>query len=371
MRRIGRPSNNSDSNRNRNINPNGYPDDDPSIQGVGSLLGADVKSLLDGESVVLPSDDDMSSINTNFNYSTAGNDVDNEQMRVVGHEQDDDSTTNGPWMMGGATPHLHVDTKAANNGNNNDNAPSENGSRRTCLPLWLANSPKWLKTAIIVATALLIGAIVLVAVAAVLNSGNGGATSRSAVAPTMPSAEPTLKPESVSSPAPTTLPVFEPSPSPLPSPLPSPSPSEFPSPEPSTKKEFTPTTTDSVAPASPVAVAPVLETSPPSQASLTKTVFYVTGGRPQDSELTAFESNLQKLPLDASFMVNLGDWNSPFATGCSEASFQDVDAQFQSSTVPVYFIPGDNEVCPFISSLSLVFVGYVSLCLPSSTTAVQ
>lgn len=47
-------------------------------------------------------------------------------------------------------------------------------------------------------------------------------------------------------------------------------------------------------------------------------------------------------------MIHLGDWNSPFATQCSEQSYQDVDALFSTSSVPVYFIPGDNEYndCP-------------------------
>ena len=42
-------------------------------------------------------------------------------------------------------------------------------------------------------------------------------------------------------------------------------------------------------------------------------------------------------------MFHLGDWNSPFATSCNEASFQVVDELFQNSPVPVYFVPGDNE----------------------------
>ena len=365
MRRIGRSNNNRSNERNANT----YSDDEPSIQGVGSLLGHDVTSLLDGESVILPSDDDMSSINTNFNYNSAGNENDNDDIRAVDHEHDDDSTTNGPWMLGAALP--NVETKAANdnysdNNNNNNNNDNNNSRGRPCLPLWLTNSPTWLKTAIAIATALLIGAIVLVAVAAILNNNdNAGATSRSAVSPTMPSPEPTLKPVMASSPAPSSA-------------YPSSAPTKG-----STSKKPT-IAEDSEAPvaspASPVAdtlksspppLAATLESSPPSLGSSTKTVFYVTGGRAQGADLTDFETNLGKLPLDASFMVNLGDWNSPSATQCDEASFQTVDALFASSTVPVYFIPGDNEVCTLFRFCLLLLLDASHVFVLSTTTLVQ
>ena len=351
MRRIGRSNNNNKA-------PDAFPDDEPSIQGVGSLLGADVASLLDGESVILPSDDDMSSINTNFNYSTTEIDNDQDQLRVIGHEQDDDSTTNGPWMMGGVQqPNWNADSKVvtdANFNNNNDNADgsSNDNDRRACLPLWISNSPKWLKTAIVIATALLVGAIVLVAVAAVLNNGNNGANSRSAVAPTNPTAAPTsLRPSS---------------PPPTPSPTPKPTKTAQGSTEPSAEPTIAAPVDTPLAP-----VAETLPTTPPSQASLSKTVFYVTGGRPQDTDLSNFEANLERLPSDASFMVNVGDWNSPSTTMCDEASFQAVDALFQTSSVPVFFIPGDNEVCRFYHYFVTRLHGMPHLPLYSSTIAVQ
>lgn len=74
------------------------------------------------------------------------------------------------------------------------------------------------------------------------------------------------------------------------------------------------------------------------------TVFYVTGGRPQSSALTQYSTLLSTLPDEGnSFMVNVGDWNSPFATGCNEQSYQDVDALYSLTSVPVYFVPADNE----------------------------
>jgi hypothetical protein len=78
--------------------------------------------------------------------------------------------------------------------------------------------------------------------------------------------------------------------------------------------------------------------------------FYATAGRFQGTDLEELEANLPFLPTDGgnAFMVNLGDWNSPFATGCSEASYTENADMFNQSSVPVLFIPGDNEYndCP-------------------------
>lgn len=48
------------------------------------------------------------------------------------------------------------------------------------------------------------------------------------------------------------------------------------------------------------------------------------------------------------FLVHLGDWNNPVLTQCDESSFQSVAQLFDTSTVPVYFVVGDNEYndCP-------------------------
>ena len=90
------------------------------------------------------------------------------------------------------------------------------------------------------------------------------------------------------------------------------------------------------------------------------TVFYLTAGRPLGDELSDFEDNLPNLPKDADFMVHLGDWNSPFSTECDEDSYRVVDELFRTSSVPVYFIPGDNEV-----STSRVFVSISQESSPS------
>jgi hypothetical protein len=75
---------------------------------------------------------------------------------------------------------------------------------------------------------------------------------------------------------------------------------------------------------------------------------YLTGGRFIDDALTALPDQLATLPFDnndptSTFLVHLGDWNSPFSTGCDETSYQTNVDLFSQSSIPVYFVPGDNE----------------------------
>jgi hypothetical protein len=376
-----------------------YGEDDPSINGVGSLLGGDGVSL-DGESLILPSDvDDMSSIHTGTQHEDAA-------FRIVGHDGDDST------IMGGevSSPAKRAATAAAT-GEHDDEEPPRGG----CLPVWLTDAPAWLKLAIVLSTALLVGAVVLVAVAAALNPSTftGGETSSvvegdfpgaipTAPAPsgshfpsfsptlltksTKPSAapstristnapsaatrNPTLAPVIVTpspvTPAPKTL---APSGAPVVTGVPSQAPvsdapfsdapfSEAPmSDAPVSEAPFSKAPvsdapiTDSPVSNAPITEAPVAEapvTEPPVADTGTEVVFYLTGGRPQDGELSNYESFLPLLPPTGSFMVHLGDFNSPFTTQCVESSYQAVDDLFEISSVPVYFVPGDNEYndCP-------------------------
>jgi hypothetical protein len=365
----------------------GYPEDDKSIQGVGSLLGGDGVSL-DGESVVLPSEyDDMSSINTNTLYDQQGSNA-QDAFRIVGHDPD------------GST----LNDVAQNDGDDDDDRAAAGGG---CLPLWLTDAPTWLKAAIVISTALLVGSIVLVGVAAALNaSDESGASSRFVgdgdnnefpSAPSLPvlpitdspSVTASLQPSSVpisvptktpsTSPAPT-LPDETGQPSGVPTPvstsLPTGEPSAVPSivtesPTADTTDEPTisptempvtpfpslvPTATVTNAPIdatdAPIVTtdAPVVATDAPTDPLVvppitgTTTVFYLAAGRPLDDELDLFQENLDKLPTKGDFMVHLGDWNSPFATRCNKASYASVDQLYAASSVPVFFVPGDNEV---------------------------
>jgi hypothetical protein len=58
------------------------------------------------------------------------------------------------------------------------------------------------------------------------------------------------------------------------------------------------------------------------------------------------------------FVAHLGDWNSPEYTGCDGAAYQDIADLFTASTVPVYFVPGDNE---YNGALLVRFGSYWSL----------
>jgi len=69
------------------------------------------------------------------------------------------------------------------------------------------------------------------------------------------------------------------------------------------------------------------------------------GGRFDGEDTKTLENGLQSLPqIDSStVLIHLGDWNSPYATSCDEDSFISNVETYQQSSVPVYFVPGDNE----------------------------
>lgn len=66
----------------------------------------------------------------------------------------------------------------------------------------------------------------------------------------------------------------------------------------------------------------------------------------------ATPKELSRIPSrgGSSFMVHLGDWNSPNNTKCDETTYTDVTQYFSNSSVPVYFVLGDNGtfvlLCP-------------------------
>jgi hypothetical protein len=68
--------------------------------------------------------------------------------------------------------------------------------------------------------------------------------------------------------------------------------------------------------------------------------------KPNSSSLSyiADPMSLSRIPTNKgkSFMVQLGDWNSPTNTECSEQTYIDVANYYQNSSIPVYFVLGDN-----------------------------
>jgi len=314
------------------------------------------------------------SFNT-FNESRAPGD----NVRIVG--AGDDSTVGIPAIM-----------KSSDKAEKRRELEEDPGGG-LCVPSWLLDAPSWLKIAIVLSTALLVGAIVLLTVAAALNTKDDPSQSSSissdagsvvftgwTLAPTDP--EPSISPSNQPSVTSSSNPSFNPTisqvptfrgqtftpsstpstfypsniPSFSPSTVPSSSPSEIPSIFPSTRpsssptilESFLPTVFPSLSPSKTISALPSLSPSVTPPITGSKTIFYLTAGRPIDEMLEAYEDNLGDLPTDADFMVHLGDFNRPMITGCVEESYEVTDSLFSRSSVPVYFVPGDNEYndCP-------------------------
>ena len=69
------------------------------------------------------------------------------------------------------------------------------------------------------------------------------------------------------------------------------------------------------------------------------------GGRFDGEDTKVLSNGVQSLPSmdENTMLVHLGDWNSPYATSCLEDSYITNVDSYQKSSVPVYFVPGDNE----------------------------
>lgn len=332
-------------------------DDEPSINGVGSLLGGDGVSL-NGESVMLPEDYDLAgSIHTDGMADAIAEKK--FEMSMVGSAISDPDESELMGGIGGVSPRRNL---------NDSRDDSLGSSGKGCVPLWLTEAPTWLKGAIAASTALLVGALVLVIIAVALNENNSGGGSSSLFiggggsprtpAPIPPTTEPAPTGTPSSSPRPTFFgETYDPtgapstmfpsvSPSQSPTSLPTDEPSEVP---PSESPTASPTKTPKNGPPTipPVSAAPT--NPPPTWAPQgpiegSTTVFYLTAHRPRTGFQESFEQYLPQLPTDADFLMHLGDWNSPSDTNCTEQSFQDVDALYNRSSVPVYWTVGDNEV---------------------------
>jgi hypothetical protein len=75
------------------------------------------------------------------------------------------------------------------------------------------------------------------------------------------------------------------------------------------------------------------------------TTFYATTGRFSDEFVPQLPGLLSGLPRwgGNAVMFHLGDWNSPTSQLCSENIYANVSSLFSTSSVPVYFVVGDNE----------------------------
>mmetsp|Transcript_16719 Transcript_16719/g.38602 ORF Transcript_16719/g.38602 Transcript_16719/m.38602 type:complete len:572 (+) Transcript_16719:121-1836(+) len=234
-----------------------------------------------------------------------------------------------------------------------------------CIPRWIAEAPFWLKLIIIASIALLLGALVLIAVGAQLSSQMGIASPQN----DSHSIKPVGIPIQTDAPVDFTtefVPVnatMSPDQQPIavtPSPTISPS---YASVEVILPPNIT--ISDSDAEREPNIVSDLLNTSSPTTAVPTSIAptqkptqppthsminLFVMGGRFDGEDTKTLADGLQSLPIldDNTILIHLGDWNSPYATSCNEDSFITNVDSYQKSSIPVYFVPGDNEYndCP-------------------------
>lgn len=273
-----------------------YPDNP---QGSGGLS-------LDGQSLILNHDDNtISSINTDYH---------SRQMRAMGMDpeitapQESPSPQHTPSRNGRNEKYnQHAYPKKPKSQSkmkpketaNEDYYDDEEGG---CLPAWIIDAPFWLKMVIVTSVALLLGAMVLIGVAASIEVQNREqAKSENVAAPTPPPANlvPTQSDEFgdfTAEPAPTEAPVVN------------------------------------------------IQPWQPHNTS-TSVSFFVAGGIFSGATLATLPEELQALPdIDGNTVLfHLGDWNSPSTTECDELSFEENAFMFQQSSLPVYFVVGDNE----------------------------
>jgi hypothetical protein len=167
------------------------------------------------------------------------------------------------------------------------------------------DAPFWLKLVIVTSTALLLGAMVLIGVAASLEVQNREDEAQNNAAVSPPSLAPGNSFPTQPNLAPTNIPL-------------------------TAEPTFSP-----------------VEEMPPWQPYNTSTSvqFFVAGGRFAEDALTNLPEELSNLPnIDGNTVLfHLGDWNSPSLTRCEETAYNDIATLFANSSLPVYFVVGDNE----------------------------
>jgi len=375
--------------------------------GKSSGVSLDGQSLILPEDANFSVDDDVSSINTSLYGGArgiAGGNIHADPpgpVPGIGDDefiQDDPSILNeDPSILGGVVPPPHPEVvstmtspgnargggggadRGMSNGKGNREYKMDDEDDDGWLPGWVTGASPCLKGIIIASTALLVGALVLVIVAAVVagndssssanqsnfgdESGDFGFDFTMRPLPTAsPSRSPTSSPTISASPTISSSPTAVPSSSPTGRPTLSPSVSVAPS-EPGATRA--PTTEPSAAPStSEPSSSPTDEaSSAPSTSEPTKSpsvapsaeyvntenqqTFYITAGRFTESGFSDFQEKISQLPTDdgSAFIVHLGDWNSPGSNGgnCPRETYEEAYNWYSSSSVPMYFVMGDNE----------------------------
>jgi hypothetical protein len=283
---------------------------------------------LDGRSLVFPNQggeyDDMSSINTDQYHIPP-----DEAMKILGqvepeyqaplqdHSSNNNNNNSNKQSVRTSSSHkiLQVPSIMKMTDNSSLDSQEYNEDPETgCLPYWITEAPRCVKLVIALSVLLLLGAISKVGVGAALamDKHKQEANTLNAFSDTQaPTVAPTMRDGA-------DVPDLDGS-------------------------------DETASPVSPVSspTGPSSSTSGPTAAPIlsSKVTFYLTGGRFIDDALTALPDQLASLPNKDghTVMFHLGDWNSPFATECDEQSYQTNVDLYSNSTVPVYFVPGDNE----------------------------
>ena len=335
----------------RGEDPDGYRHSHHQQDSRASYLMGSSGISLDGRSLVVPMDrefDDVSSINT-FGYTN--------EMRVLGTVEPEDNAQNRRAMardhegpIDESSP--KYDKRNAAYGFHSARPSKEEKTLATvesyeqgCLPLWITDSPIWLKVVVVMSTALLVGAIVLIGVGAALavqknrtaNAAQGGVPAAPSYpgAPTLPPVAPPTVVMGGGGGGTPTAGSNAGSHSPVVS-LPTDGSSNKKAPTSPPARTNTPT----------VPGATFTPTSSPSSSpTLSAVTFYVTAGRFTGSALTQLPDELATLPqVDGNeVLFQLGDWNSAYSTSCDQNSYQVNADLYSHSSVPVYFILGGNE----------------------------
>jgi hypothetical protein len=272
-----------------------------------SITGISIAPL-DGHSLVYPSnyldtkmpgggdddDDDYGDGVSSMNTSHRG---DHDEIKIVGI-----SPSKGSSETDHSSPAVSEDLEIFQ-----DHKPTR------CIPLWIRRAPYWLRIIFVGSLALLIAAVVLIGLGVGLSDQESSGMSQSVRSPTSQNT-PTTELEFWGNPI--------------------------------DWSQSIPETPTSIPQAKPPTVAPIVSQTNSSTETQDPEVFtfYVTGGRYSDDEKALVPERLENLPKNkgTSFLLHIGDWNSP-SGGCEEQMYQDVNTLFSTSSVPVFMVPGDNE----------------------------
>lgn len=319
-----------------------YNGDDYGFEGYNNeFMGPDSSGMsLDGKSLIVPDYgdvDDMSSIGTSkYAYQVEG---DNEKGR------------SSKSSLERKLSRVEKDPEIQNEKEEKKYEGEDEERSSCCVPRWIARAPLWLKLIIVTSIALLLGAVVLIAVGAKLSVSSLNQTQKSEGTINPPPVD--VAPQIEVSPPKTELIVPEtsdPTKTPTIAPIkPTPPPVPAVTSSPTTRPTALPTAAPTNAT---VTIVPTIApSSAPTQTPTSSAInFFVMGGRLDGQNGANLANRLQMLTNISgnAVLFHTGDWNSPYATGCSEESFIANVEVFKQSSVPVYFVPGDNEFndCP-------------------------